>query len=101
MDGGGQDKRYDAFVSYSHAADGTFSRALHRELERFGRTSRRDRPLEIFRDENYLAAGGQLTPEIRSALDRSEWLLLLASPAAARSEWVNQELDWWWERHGS
>ncbi|MFI2487665.1 WD40 repeat domain-containing protein [Promicromonospora kroppenstedtii] len=101
MDGGGQNKRFDAFVSYSHTADAAFSRVLHRELEGFGRTNRRDRPLEIFRDESYLAAGRQLTPEIQSALGRSEWLLLLASPAAARSRWVNQELDWWWDRHGT
>jgi hypothetical protein len=34
-------------------------------------------------------------PEIRRTLDNSEFFILLASPEAARSEWVVLEIEHW------
>ena len=34
-------------------------------------------------------------PSIERALAASSWFVLMASPAAARSSWVNREVEWW------
>lgn len=90
---------YDAFMSYSHQNQ-PVARWLHQALEFFGRTGR-GRASRIFRDETNLGAGGALGDEIVVGLARSRRLILLASPESAASPWVRQELNWWWERHGS
>ena len=50
------------------------------------------RTMEVFRDETSLAASPGLWPAIQAALDASRWFVLLASPEAARSEWVGKEI---------
>jgi WD40 repeat protein len=86
---------YDAFVSYSHAADGRLAPALQRGLQRLAKPWFRLRALRVFRDESALSANPHLWASIRSALDDSEWFVLLASPDAVASEWVNRELTYW------
>jgi WD40 repeat protein len=86
---------YDAFISYSHAADGQLASALQRALQRFARPLHRLRALRIFRDDESLAASDNLGREIEDALSRSRFLILLASPAAAASPWVELEVAWW------
>jgi WD40 repeat protein len=49
----------------------------------------------VFRDETDLSANPDLWPTIERALERSDYLLLLASPALARSGWVAKEVEWW------
>jgi tetratricopeptide (TPR) repeat protein len=96
------DKRYWAFLSYSHA-DRAWAGWLHRALETypvprrlrgrptpFGPTPRRFSP--IFRDREELAADAHLLARIQEVLRRSAYLIVLCSPAAARSSWVNQEI---------
>jgi tetratricopeptide (TPR) repeat protein len=46
----------------------------------------------IFRDRDELPASGDLGVELRAALARSLRLLVVCSPAAARSPWVNEEI---------
>jgi MTH538 TIR-like domain (DUF1863) len=36
-----------------------------------------------------------LRPSIEEALGSSQWFILLASAEAAKSEWVNREVEWW------
>jgi WD40 repeat protein len=88
-------KAYDAFISYSHAADEDLAAALQRALQRFARPLHRLRALRIFRDDENLAASPDLGHEIADALSQSEFLILLASPQAAASPWVALELEWW------
>ncbi len=95
--------RYCAFLSYSHADEKTAD-WLHEALERFrtpsslagrltddGAIPRRLTP--IFRDRHELPASDNLAAGIRDALDSSRFLIVLCSPAAAASRWVNAEID--------
>lgn len=93
--GAGEAKRYDAFVSYSHAADGELAPALQAALQRFTRTWRQRRALEVFRDDTGLGVNPDLWASITTALDRSDWFVHLCSPAAAESVWVGREIERW------
>jgi WD40 repeat protein len=86
---------YDAFISYSHAIDGRFARSLQTGLHRFAKPWYRLRALRVFRDEASLSANPALWTSITQALDATRWFLLLASPEAARSEWVGKEVQYW------
>jgi MTH538 TIR-like domain (DUF1863) len=88
-------KFYDAFISYAHDADGAFAPVLQRGLQHLAKPWNRRRAMEVFRDETSLAASPGLWPAIRAALDASRWFVLLASPEAARSEWVGEEITHW------
>ncbi|MGE5635942.1 MAG: toll/interleukin-1 receptor domain-containing protein, partial [Nocardioidaceae bacterium] len=92
---------FDAFISYSHAADSELAKALQSGLHRFAKPWYRLRALRVFRDEANLATDPHLWKSIREALLGARHLILLASPEAARSEWVARELETWTERHGS
>lgn len=93
---------YKAFISYSHH-DRKWGFWLHRKLERYRfppkvRSVDRDdshspylmRP--VFRDREELTAGHDLGRKIEAALKRSEALIVICSPASAKSHWVNQEI---------
>ena len=54
-------RAYDAFVSYSHAADGRLAPALQRGLQSLAKPWYRRRALRVFRDETSLSA----SPELR------------------------------------
>ncbi|MCW3797645.1 TIR domain-containing protein [Sphingomonas sp. BN140010] len=95
-------QRYWAFLSYSHV-DAADAEWLHKALESFrvppelvGRRAERflvPRKLTpIFRDRSELAASSDLTTEIREAIECSRHLIVLCSPAAAKSRWVNEEI---------
>ena len=88
---------YDAFISYSHAADGKLAPALQNALQRFAKPWYRLRALHLFRDQTSLSATPGLWPSIEAALKSSRYFLLLASPDAASSPWVQQEVGWWLE----
>ena len=47
----------------------------------------------IFRDREELSSGVDLSEEIKQALADSETLLVVCSPAAAASKWVNREIE--------
>jgi len=91
--------RYKAFISYSHS-DETWARWLHRKLERYRlpRSVRHGAQVgggelrPIFRDRDELASSGNLDAAILDALQRSDALIVICSPAAAKSRWVNQEI---------
>ena len=86
---------YNAFISYSHLHDAGTARLLENGLKRFAKSPLRRRALRIFRDESNLDATPALWDKIRLALDNSEFFILLASPAAAKSLWVKRELEYW------
>jgi WD40 repeat protein len=86
---------YDAFLSYSHAADGRLAPAVQRCLHRLTKPWYRAPALRVFRDQVSLAANPDLWEAIHTALQRSHYFILLASPEAAHSEWVRREISFW------
>jgi hypothetical protein len=96
-----QRAHYDAFLSYSRQADEEFATAFHLTVERFGRPWNKPRLLHVFRDKASLHASPSLKTALEGALLRSDWLILLASPAAAASPYVNQEIRWWIEHRST
>ncbi len=96
--------KYRAFLSYSHK-DRAAAWLWRWRLERFRidvRLIGQATPLgpvphalsPIFHDRQDFPAGGELTAMTRAALDGSAALILLASPAAAVSTYVNEEVRW-------
>ena len=86
---------YDAFISYSHAADGTLAPAVQQGLEMLAKPIYQRRALRVFRDQTSLSVTPALWPTIQQALEASRYFILLASPTAAQSPWIDQELAWW------
>jgi tetratricopeptide (TPR) repeat protein len=92
-------RQYKAFISYSHA-DGAHASWLQRALERYRtpkalRRSHPDLPARlypIFRDRDELASSTDLSDSIRRAMDDSDALIVICSPAARTSRWVNEEI---------
>jgi TIR domain len=88
---------YAAFISYSHEADCTLAPVVQQGLEMLAKRIYQRRALRVFRDQTSLAVTPALWPTIRQALEASRYFILLASPTAVASPWVDQELDWWME----
>lgn len=86
---------FAAFLSYSHARDASFGRQLKIAIEQFGRSWPRARARRLFLDDSNLAIAPDLWSEIEHALSTSRCFLLLASPEAAASVWVDREVQWW------
>ncbi|MEB3369688.1 toll/interleukin-1 receptor domain-containing protein [Saccharopolyspora mangrovi] len=95
--------RYWAFLSYSRA-DLRTARSLQRRLERFAvppalqrppreRGTRGGRRGPRVRGEPDRAAAGMLDERLRSAIDASAAMVLLASPDSARSRYVDLEVE--------
>lgn len=86
-----------AFISYARE-DRRLGVALESVLSRFGRPWWR--PRRIFRDETALGAGA-LWPSLEKALSESEWLVVIASQAAADPKGgVAREVDYWLSHGG-
>lgn len=94
--------RYKAFISYAHA-DRKWARWLHRSLESYrppkhlvGKQTPRgpipERLTPVFRDRDELPSAADLGAVLEQALRQSESLLVVCSPAAAQSRWVNEEI---------
>ena len=88
-------RSYDAFISYSHAADGRLAPALQAGLRSLAKPWYRRRALRVFRDQTSLSASPELWSSIEEALSQARFFILLASPEAAASHWVDQEVRWW------
>ena len=96
------DYKYFAFISYSHA-DERWSRWLHRALETYripkrliGRTTDHgpvpSRLTPVFRDRDELTGAADLSSTVTAALEASRHLIVICSPSAARSRWVDEEV---------
>lgn len=87
--------KYDAFISYSHAADGQLAPSLQKALHRIARPFLKIRALNVFRDKTSLSATPDLWSKIEEGLASSKYLILLASPIASQSIWVGKEVSYW------
>ena len=81
--------RYDAFMSYSHA-DRRAANRIHTYLEHYKLPG--GRRLRVYLDRTDIRSG-DLSAEIRDALDAAGALVVCCSAAAAKSEWVAREID--------
>ncbi len=86
--------KYKAFISYKHLTSTKFAEHLELAIKAYAKPIWQP-PIKIFRDEKYLKPGINLPDLIRTALDDSLYLIYLASPDAARSNWVQEELEFW------
>lgn len=93
--------KYRAFISYSHKDK--WGEWLHKALERYAVPKRlhgmhgRDGPLggrifPVFRDRDELPSSSDLSDQIQKALRESACLIVVCSPNAAQSRWVNEEI---------
>jgi tetratricopeptide (TPR) repeat protein len=94
--------KYRAFLSYSHR-DKSWGEWLHRALEGYridkdlvgrqtaaGQVPNTLRP--IFRDRDDFSAGHSLTEQTLAALEASQFLVVVCSPRAAVSKYVDEEI---------
>jgi hypothetical protein len=72
--------------------DEQFAKRFKRDLEGFAKGLVQLRAVRVFLDDSSLDANPDLWKAIAQAIDKSAFFILLASPQAARSEWVNREL---------
>ena len=93
--------RYKAFISYSHSdrpdADRLLKSLESYRIPRHLKASANDKDIpshvgKLFRDRDELPAAEDLTAEVKKALIDSEFMIVLCSPAAAASRWVNREI---------
>ncbi|MEP6938965.1 MAG: toll/interleukin-1 receptor domain-containing protein [Rudaea sp.] len=93
---------YFAFVSYSHS-DKLWADWLHKALETYRVPSRLvgqvtaagvipPRLIPIFRDREELSSANDLSRKVNGALAQSASLVVICSPHAAASRWVNEEV---------
>ena len=103
-------ERFWAFISYSHV-DRPWAAWLHRAIESYalprqvvGKTTpvatvpARLRP--IFKDREDLAADADLRERVHVALVQSRALIVVCSPAAVASTWVEEEIERFKRIHG-
>ena len=93
--------KYYAFISYSHK-DKKIARKLQRRLERYHLPSALQRSYQdlpkklspVFIDDSDLIGRGTLKTALQENLDLSNYLIVVCSPNSARSEYVNDEVDY-------
>ena len=94
--------KYKAFISYSHR-DEKWGQWLHRGIERYrvpkaivGRKTLYGpvpkRLFPVFRDREELPTAADLSEVISKGLRDSSHLIVICSPHAAKSQWVNEEV---------
>ena len=94
--------KYKAYISYSHR-DSRWAKWLHRALESYrvprklvgtkagaGEVPARIRP--VFRDRDDLSSASNLGDTVSQALTDSENMIVVCSPDAVASHWVNEEI---------
>ena len=91
-------KSYDAFLSYSWAADRQIAPIIQSVLQGFLRPWYKIRALNIFRDLSSLAANSSLEKALREKIDKSRHFIVLAPPEARGSDGMEFEAKYWFSR---
>ena len=105
------EKKYYGFISYSRK-NSNAAAYLHKQLEHFRvpvkYVSKENLPPHhkflrpVFRDRRDLEAGeGSFTTHIKAAIEQSRYLIVLCSPEAAASLWVNEEIKHFLATHNN
>lgn len=98
---------YDAFISYRHSELDMFvAKKVHKGLETFKvpksvqKLTGKKSIARVFRDQEELPIGSDLNDNITTALENSEYLLVVCSPRTPGSEWVIKEINSFISMHG-
>lgn len=91
------DYKFDAFISYKWSeADRRIALSLHRNLESYrppksiGSVKR----MKVYLDSQEYSAGPNLSDALQTNLKKSRFLIVVCSPEAAISDWVNEEVKY-------
>ncbi|MFE6923369.1 toll/interleukin-1 receptor domain-containing protein [Nocardia sp. NPDC057663] len=90
---------YDAFISYTHR-DRPVAAGIQKAMHRIGRRVGRLHALRVFRDATDLTASPDLWARVTDAMDRARYLVVVLSPDAVTSGWVNKEVADWLRKRG-
>ncbi|WP_026489741.1 TIR domain-containing protein [Butyrivibrio sp. XBB1001] len=97
---------YNAFISYKHAElDNKIAEEIIKGLERFHipqniqESTGRRRIDRIFRDKDELPITNDLNDTISSALENSEYLIVICSTNTRKSTWVEKEIETFLKNH--
>lgn len=98
------EREYIAFISYSHAdPDRTAAAWLQYAIETYAipkKLRRNGKRLgRVFRDRSEMGVSGDLEEEIRTALDHSQYLIVLCSDHSKQSVWVDREIEYFLQHH--
>ena len=99
-------RKYAAFISYRHRPlDIAVAKKIHRSIERYTipkdlRKNGEKRLGLVFRDREELPLSSNLTDDIFTALDNSEFLIVVCTPDTPDSLWCRREIRHFIEKHG-
>ncbi len=92
---------YDAFISHRHLPhDRAVAERLQKLLEEYkppinGRYAEAGRMLRVFRDESDLPANGVLGTDIKLALQKSAFLIVVLTGETSKSRWLMEEISYY------
>lgn len=99
-------REYCAFISYRHKElDKYVAKRIHTMIERYTvpgemREAWGDKKLgKVFRDEEELPVSSNLTDSICTALDHTQYLIVICTPDTPESIWVEREIKYFLEHH--
>ena len=92
---------WDAFISYARADSERTAVAIQRGLERFARPWNQRRAVRVFRDDSAMSTNPALWSAIEDGLAQARNLIVLISPAARDSAYVDREVGWWLDHKGA
>ena len=98
------ERSYIAFISYKHAErDSAIAKQVHTLIENYviPKSLRKNGKKlgVVFRDEEELPISSDLTESICTALDASQYLIVICSPEAKQSPWVAREVNYFLQHH--
>lgn len=102
-----EQQKYCAFISYRHQSpDDAIAKALHTAIETYGvpasirKKTGRKKLGRVFRDQEELPLSANLSKDIETALDHSDWFIAICSPRYLESRWCLRELEYFIQQNG-
>lgn len=99
--------KYAAFISYRHGdLDEKVAKQIHRLVERYriphklAKKKGKRNIGRVFRDSEELKAGSDLSALIKSALDETEWLIIICTKRFCQSVWCMEEVEYFLKIRG-
>ena len=99
------ERKYKVFISYRHLPlDMRVAKKLHQRIEHFviPKALRKNGEKKlglVFRDQDELPISSDLSSDIQTALDNSEYLVVICTPQTQESKWVMREISYFLEHH--
>jgi len=101
----GIEYKYNAFISYRHISpDKEIAEKLQKKLENYKppkslAKGKRSGGWRVFRDETELPTSSNLSDDIRVALEKSEYLIVICSKTTKDSKWCMEEVEYFKKLH--